>query len=274
MTRRLLIFLAPALALAAGAAYEAEINQFRQHREARLKAEDGWLTVAGLFWLHDGANAFGKDAGNRIPLPAGPAQAGTFELHDGKVSVVMGGMHRALQPDSSDVVQVDRLKLFVIKRGDRVGVRLKDPASEYRRDFHGLDYFPVRDEYRIAAKWVAAPRQIPILNIIGQTEPSECPGYAIFQLAGKEHKLYPILEDPADKELFFIFRDQTSGKETYGAGRFLYSDLPRNNQVVLDFNKAVNPPCAFTPYATCPLPPPENRLAVRIEAGEKKYGNH
>jgi uncharacterized protein (DUF1684 family) len=120
---------------------------------------------------------------------------------------------------------------------------------------------------------VAEPRKIPILNVLGQTEDSECPGYAVFRLNGHEFKLYPILEEPGAKELFFLFRDQTSAKETYGAGRFLYSALPQNGQVVLDFNKAHNPPCAFTAYATCPLPPPENRLAVRIEAGEKKYGH-
>ena len=125
----------------------------------------------------------------------------------------------------------------------------------------------------MTARWVEAPRKIPILNVLGQTEPSECPGYAEFQLGGKQLRLYPIFEEPGSKELFYIFRDETSGKETYGAGRFLYSDLPKDGKVVLDFNKAYNPPCSFTPYATCPLPPPENRMTVRIEAGEKKYGH-
>ena len=124
------------------------------------------------------------------------------------------------------------------------------------------------------AKWVAEPRQTPILNMIGQTEENESPGYAVFQLKGKQYHLRPILEEPGAKELFYIFRDETAAKETYGAGRFFYSDMPKDGKVVLDFNKAYNPPCAFTPYATCPLPPAENRLAVRIEAGEKRYGNH
>jgi uncharacterized protein (DUF1684 family) len=109
----------------------------------------------------------------------------------------------------------------------------------------------------------------PILNIIGQTEPTDSPGYVVFQLQGKEFRLYPVLESPGAKELFYIFRDLTAGKETYGAGRFLYSGMPKNGQVTLDFNKAYSPPCAFTPYATCPLPPKENRLQIRIEAGEK-----
>jgi len=165
------------------------------------------------------------------------------------------------------------LNLFVIKRGDRYGIRLKDPDSQYRREFHGIEYFPADERYRVTARFVAERRTIPILNILGQTEPSECPGYVVFRLNGQELRLYPILEEPGAKQLFYIFRDQTTGKETYGAGRFLYSDLPQDGQVTLDFNKAYNPPCAFTPYATCPLPPKENHLAVRIEAGEKKYGH-
>ncbi|HEY1184137.1 MAG TPA: DUF1684 domain-containing protein, partial [Bryobacteraceae bacterium] len=140
-----------------------------------------------------------------------------------------------------------------------------------RKAFHGLDYFPVSQAYRVTARWVPEPRQIPVLNVLGQTEPSQCPGYAEFRIGEKELRLYPILEEPNAQELFYIFRDQTSGQETYPAGRFLYSALPQDGRVVLDFNKAYSPPCAFTPYATCPLPPPENRLPVRIEAGEKKY---
>ena len=124
----------------------------------------------------------------------------------------------------------------------------------------------------MTARFVAEPRKIPIANVLGQTEAMASPGYVVFRLQGQELRLYPVFEAPATS-LFFIFRDQTSGKETYGAGRFLDTDLPRGNQVVLDFNKAYDPPCAFTPYATCPLPPQENRLAVRIEAGEKTYGH-
>ncbi len=273
MPSRLLAMLLAGTALMAVSAYETSLAQWRRDREASLRAEGGWLSVAGLFWLHDGANHFGKDASNDIALPDGPAHAGSFELHDGKVMVEMEGGRRELHPDSADVAQVGRLKLYAIKRADRYGIRLKDPASEYRREFHGLEYFPAREEYRVTAKFVAEPRKIPILNVLGQTDQQECPGYAQFRLGGRELRLYPVLEEPGAKELFFIFRDQTAGKETYGAGRFLYSDLPRDGEVVLDFNKAYNPPCAFTPYATCPLPPPENRLPVRIEAGEKKYGH-
>lgn len=267
--RRAAFFLA--MALSAASTYQSEIAQWREKREAALKADDGWLTVAGLYWLKQGTNTFGRSAANSIVLPDGPPQAGAFELRDGRVRAIPSG--REILPDSADIVRVGRLSLLLIQRGDRFAIRLKDPESRYRRAFNGLEYFPANEAYRVTARFVAEPKKVPILNIIGQTEESECPGYAVFQLHGQELKLYPILEEPGAKELFYIFKDQTSGSETYGAGRFLYSDLPQNGQVVLDFNKAYSPPCAFTPYATCPLPPPENRLAVRIEAGEKKYGH-
>lgn len=268
---KLLIFACAGLAMAAVSTFESEIAEWRRGREERLKAEGGWLSVAGLFWLHDGANSFGKGAANEIVLPDGPDRAGVFELRNANVTVTVDGKSRAIAPDSTDVAKVGRLHLFVIKRGDRYGIRLKDPDSEYRRNYHGIQHFPARESYRIAARWVPAPRKIPILNIIGMTEDSECPGYAVFQLGGREHRLAPIVETPGANELFYIFRDLTTGKETYPAGRFFYSDMPKDGKVVLDFNKAYNPPCAFTPYATCPLPPKENYLQVRVEAGEKTY---
>jgi uncharacterized protein (DUF1684 family) len=273
MTRRALGLLMAGGLLFAGSAYEDEITKGRLDREAALKADGGWLSVAGLFWLHEGANPFGKEASNAVTLPDGPARAGVLHLDRGKVTVSMDGATRELRHDSGDSLRVGRLSLFVIQRGDKFGIRLKDPEAATRREFSRLEYFPISPAWRVTAKWVAEPHKIPILNVLGQTEDSECPGYAAFRLNGQEFKLYPILEGPGAKELFFIFRDQTSARETYGAGRFLYSALPENGQVVLDFNKAVNPPCAFTAYATCPLPPAENRLAVRIEAGEKKYGH-
>ena len=270
MTRLLLLALA-GLAVAAVASFESEIAEWRRAREERLKADGGWLSVAGLFWLREGPNRFGRDASNEIVLPDGPAHAGTFELRNGKVTVASDGKPRLIEPDSTDVAKVGRLSLFVIKRGDRYGIRLKDPDSEYRRNYHGIQYYPPNESWRITAKWVPAPKKIPILNIIGVTEHSESPGYAMFQIGGKEHRVAPIFETADAKELFYIFRDLTTGKETYPAGRFLYSDLPKDGKVVLDFNKAYNPPCAFTPYATCPLPPRENYLQVRIDAGEKTY---
>jgi len=265
----LVLFATFLLALAAG--YQSEIEEWRRARETRLKAEDGWLSVAGLFWLHEGVNPFGTGKDNEIVLPDGPAKAGTFELRNSKVTVSMNGSNRAIGADSEESVKVGRLTLLVIKRGDKFGIRLKDPESAYRRNFHGLEYFPAKEEYRVTARFVAEPKQTPILNILGQTELSASPGYAVFTLNGTELRLRPILEEPDAKQLFYIFKDKTSGKETYPAARYLYSDLPKDGKVTLDFNKAYNPPCAFTDYATCPLPPRENHLAVRVEAGEKKY---
>jgi len=259
-------------AVFAAASYQDEIAAWRTHREASLKAEDGWLSLAGLYWLHEGANPFGRDPGE-ITLPDGPVHAGVFHLHQGKVTVTLDGGTREVKPDSDDIVQIGRVRLLVIKRADKYGIRVKDPESQARREFKGIESYPADERYRVTAKWVAEPRKIPILNVIGQTEQSECPGYAVFKLQGRELQLHPILEEPGAKELFYIFKDETSGKETYPAGRFFYSGMPKDGQVILDFNKAYNPPCAFTPYATCPLPPPENRLAVRIEAGEKRYGH-
>jgi uncharacterized protein (DUF1684 family) len=266
---RVLLLAAAAVAVLIAGSYSDEIAAWRKQREEGLKAPGGWLSVAGLFWLHEGASTFGKDASNEIVLPDGPPKAGVFELQGGKVTVKMDGAARELWPDSADVAKVGRLSLYVIQRGEKFGIRLKDPESEYRRNFHGIETFPAREEYRVTAEWVAEPVKIPILNVLGQTDEMQSPGYATFQLHGRQYRLRPVLEAPDDRELFFIFRDQTSGKETYPAGRFLYSAMPENGKVVLDFNKAYNPPCAFTPYATCPLPPAENRLAVRIEAGEK-----
>jgi uncharacterized protein len=268
---RTAILLVIGVSMASAADYPSEIAAWRRAREAALKADAGWLTLAGLFWLHDGANRFGRDASNAIVLSDGPALAGSFQLQNGEVTVTMDGATRKVAHDSGDSIHVGRLSLQLIRRGGKYAIRLRDPDSEYRRNFHGIESYPVDEAWRITARFVPEPRKIPILNIIGQTEDDDCPGYAVFQIHGREYRLYPIFEEPGAKELFYIFRDLTSGKETYGAGRFFYSALPENGRVVLDFNKAYNPPCAFTPYATCPLPPKENRLDVKVDAGEKKY---
>jgi hypothetical protein len=276
---------------AGDAAYRAEVQKWRADRETRLKADGGWLTVAGLFWLKEGENRFGADPAADIVLPEGsaPAKAGVFELKREQVTVALqpGVAGRVagkavsaatpMQPDtagSPDVLEMGALSLNVIKRGDRYGIRLKDKNSAARKGFTRLKWFDVKEEYRVDARWVSYPQPKPVRvpNILGQTETMPSPGYAEFTLNGKPVRLDGVLEDPRAKELFFILRDQTSGRETYGAGRFLYAELPRNGRVVLDFNKAYNPPCAFTPYATCPLPPPQNWMPVRVEAGEMAYG--
>ena len=182
-----------------------------------------------------------------------------------------------MRPDTSgspDVLEMGTLTMNVIKRGDRFGIRLKDKNSPVRKGFTGLRWFDIQEDYRVEARWVSYPQPKPVKvpNVLGQTESMPSPGYAEFTLGGKPVRVDGVLEDPHAEQLFFILRDQTSGKETYGAGRFLYADLPKAGKVVLDFNKAYNPPCAFTPYATCPLPPPQNWMPVRVEAGEMAYG--
>lgn len=281
--------LAALLALAADdSSYRTSIEQWRQKQETELKADDGWLTVAGLFWLKDGRNTVGTAAGSDILLPRGPASAGVFDFHAGQTAFhpaagsgatlngqpVAGPMQ--LKDDTKgtpDEIKIAGLTMFVIHRGDRFGIRLRDPDSKLRKEFTGLHWFPPKDGYRVTAKFTrnTPPLMIPIPNILGEVIQEASPGYVRFTLEGKSLRLDPIMEG---HELFFIFRDETAGKETYPAGRFLKAEFPKNDTVVLDFNKAYNPPCAFTPYATCPLPPRQNRLAVRIEAGELNYGHH
>jgi len=268
--------------------YQEEIEAWRKRRVAALQADDGWLTVAGLFWLKNGKNTVGTDPGNDIVLPAGsaPGRVGVFEFANGAitfeatadVNVAIDGKPATgatLTPDTSGsptLLTINNLTMFVIKRGDRFGIRLRDKSSEMRRHFTEIHYFPVEESSRVRAKWVPyePAKSIAIPNILGQTEMKSCPGRVEFTLAGHPLSLEPVVEG---HRLFFIFKDLTSGRETYPPGRFLYADMPEDGEVVLDFNKAVNPPCAFTPFATCPLPPEQNRLDVRVEAGELRYGH-
>ena len=284
----LLVLAVSATVKAADNSYRASIAQWQHEREARLKADDGWLTLAGLSWLKEGFNTFGSDPGNRIVLPTGSAagRAGVFEFHGGKTVIRMeGGAHATLagktvttqelrpdQPGPADVVALGDLTLQVIERGGRYGIRVKDKNSKVRKEFAGLKSFPVNEAWRVEARFVpyTPPKVLAIPTVLGDVEKSPSPGYAAFTLHGHEYRLDPILDDDGHS-LFFIFRDLTTGKETYPAGRFLDADPPKDGKVVLDFNKAYNPPCAFTPYATCPLPPPQNALALRIEAGELRY---
>jgi uncharacterized protein len=269
-------------------AYRAEIEQWRQQREAALKADDGWLTVVGLFWLKHGANTAGTDSASDVILPKGaaPVSVGVFDLHDGLVTfqaasgvtVNVDGntvSSATLKPDSSgspDILRLNDLTMFVIERGGRYGIRLKDKNSEFRKAFRGLRYYPPKEEYRVTAKFVPydPPKMISVPNILGQVDQEASPGYVVFTLNGREYRLDPVTEG---NSLFFIFKDLTSGKETYPPGRFINTPMPQNGEVTLDFNKAYNPPCAFTPYATCPLPPEQNKLPIAIEAGELRYGH-
>ena len=281
------LLVVPPAARARDDGYVREIESWRAKREEGLRAPDGWLSVVGLHWLREGTSTLGSDKASDIvlPLPA-PPRVGVLEMSKGRtkvevrpgVTVLSQGKpvtELELHPDTGghpDVLAVGPVSMYVIERGGRYALRVKDPESPRRRSFKGLEWYPVREGYRVTARFVPydPPRPIPIANVLGMVEPMPSPGHVVFTINGREVQLDPVLEEPGAKELFFIFRDATAGKETYPAGRFLYSDMPKDGRVVLDFNKAYSPPCAFTTFATCPLPPKQNRLDVRIEAGEKR----
>ena len=276
-------------------AFLKDLELWRKTRHAGLSGENGWLTLVGLDWLVEGENAFGSDPLNPVPLPEkkAPAKAGVFVLDHGavRVKVVPGSEvklngkpiapneEQVLKSDAEgkpDVLSLGPLSFYVIKRGDRFGIRVKDSQSPVRLGFKGIASFPADPTYQVVAEFVpyATPKDIPIPTVLGTTETMQAPGYVKFKLHGKNLTLEPVIEDPSEPQLFFIFRDKTSGKGTYPAGRFLYAAMPKDGKVTLDFNRSYNPPCAFTPFATCPLPPPQNRLPIAVKAGEKNYGHH
>src|SRR5579863_9176431 len=257
---RLLLVFVPLAVFAAGTGLG--YPEWRANYEAQLKAPDGWLSVAGLSWLQEGDNTVDLPNQKSIKLRLDGSKV-TYEKRQLKSDA----------NDHPDVLKFGDISLTIIERGGKLGVRLRDPNADARRDFTGCKWFPADPAWRIKAKWVAypKPKTIAITNILGMTDQEPSPGYAEFTLQGKKMTLEPVLEDG---ELFFMFKDATSSTVTYGAGRFLYADLPKGNTVELDFNKAHNPPCAFTAFATCPLPPKQNILTAAIEAGEKSYGKH
>src|SRR5688500_6794022 len=271
-------------------AHVAAVEEWRSRRDQRLRAADGWLSLAGLYWLEEGENRFGSDSANDLVFAAGaaPAQAGALQV-TGKVITLRAAPGAGLTvagqpvttlalrtdaiPEGPTVVELGRLSFQVIERNGKLAVRLKDRENPALLAFTGMEYFPIAAAWRVEGRLepYEPPKQIPVPNALGWVENSPSPGAIVFEIDGKEHRLDPILE-PGATDLFVIFGDPTNGKETYGAGRFLYAKPPGpDGKVVLDFNQAYNPPCVFTPYATCPLPPRQNRLPVRVEAGEKKY---
>ncbi len=264
--------------------YREQIEQWQQKRAAGLKKEDGWLSLVGLVWLNPGDN--------KLVMPGKtPVTVGTLTLSDGKVTLTPDPAARLtidgkpvaapveLKNDASDdgptVVSSGTMRFYAIKRGgDRYGIRVKDSQAETRIHFRGLEYYPIDEKWRVVARFEPynPVKKIPITDITGATSEEPSPGALVFTVDGKEYRLDPILEGKDD--LFIILKDETSQDTTYPAGRYLYSKLPGPDQrVVVDFNKAYNPPCTFTPFATCPLPPLQNRLPFRIEAGEKRYGH-
>ena len=267
--------------------YTASIEKWRAESEAKLKSDTGWLTVSGLFWLKDGRSTFGSAPGNDLVLPAGVApRAGTFirtgkrigvEVNKG-ISVTLKGKPvtklDALVNDAEakeDVLVLGDISLLVIDRGTKIGIRMRHKNSLLRREFTHKTWFPVQPNYRVVAKFIPQPeRVVRIPNMVNEMEEHKVIGVTEFTLNGRTHRLEPVL---ADGQLFFIFKDKTAGKQTYGAGRYLYADMPKDGKVVIDFNKVYNPPCVFTPYATCPLPLKHNQLDIPIPAGELKYGH-
>lgn len=270
-------------------AHEREVEAWYEKRIANLKAPNGWLNLVGLHWLEPGMNTFGSDSANALVFPKGKiaGRAGYFLLKDNVVNLVVNKEVVAtvdtdtitsrviFHPDSTRAqhVQVGDLRWNIIKRDTKVGVRLRDENAEALKTFTGIERFPVSAEYRLQASLERADstNTIEITNVLGQTTPQRSPGTLVFEWQGKTYRLDALEEGD---ELFILFADATSGTETYGAGRFVYVKKPMGNeQVMLDFNKAYNPPCVFTPHATCPLPPRQNILPFPVRAGEKNYMN-
>ncbi len=272
----------------ADAAYVTEINAWHTRREASLRSETGWLNLVGLLPLKEGKNTFGSDPSNDIIFPKGDANLGTLILKNGQVRMAIAPQAdvRAQQKkvrkmvifksrsSESVVLSHQSLRWFIIRRGDRFFVRLRDLASPTVLNFKGIERFPVDPKWRVEATLEpAAPGfKLPVTDVIGDTYQEDSPGAFVFEIEGKQYRLYPTVEGD---ELFFVFGDATNGDTTYGAGRFFYADkADANGKTILDFNKAYNPPCAFTAFATCPLPNKLNILPIEVTAGEKSWGEH
>lgn len=268
----------PDVPAAETAKHDQEIMQWQTNRTERLKKEDSWLSLVGLFWLEEGQNVVTIPTrqtlkvvrnGEKVTLDPDPTMTIDQKPVSGPVELLSDA-----DAKGATLVQMGSVRFNVIKRGDRLGLRVKDAQAPTRTHFAGLDYFPTDVKYRVQARLEPynPMKKIPIDDVTGMRSESDSPGALVFTLDGKEYRLDPILEEGSE-ELFIIFRDLTSKDETYQAGRYLYAPKPgADGTTVIDFNKAYNPPCAFTPYATCPLPPQQNRLDVRVEAGEKRYG--
>ena len=267
------------------------VERWRADRVAELTSETGWLTLVGLYWLEKGDNTFGRAPSNRLVLdhPALARRAGTFKWDSGGVHFTANrgsGITHGGQPVSSldmvmdtqgepTVISSGSLRLFVIERSGKVGVRVRDVDSPLRRQFAPIDYFPVTTDWVFDARFepYEPHRQIKIINILGLEVEQDSPGALVFNKDGREYRLDAVLENPDDQTLFVMFGDRTNGKGSYGGGRFLHTPLPSQGTVRVDFNQAYNPPCAFNNFATCPLPPEQNKLTLAVEAGEKAYGN-
>lgn len=266
--------------------YVDSIENWRKERAVKISAPHGWLATAGLFWLQEGINRMGADQSNPILLPngSGPGLAGVFKLKGGEVSLdaadgvafrlgdaLISKTPIPIEDETSQPLFLNDLKIFVLQRGRRFGVRIFDPHNPALRDFGGLNWYPIDEDYQVTARFISLPetQTIKIITVLGDQVEMPFPGTIEFSLQGKPFSLDPVGLD--DGRLWLMFRDATNGSQTYPAGRYLVTDAPQGGTVVLDFNKAYNPPCAYTDFATCPLPPGNNRLKLEISAGEKRY---
>lgn len=278
MPRFLIGILVFSMALLSASSYDDSIRAWQKHREAGLRSPDGWLTLVGLFQLQPGDSSIGSAKSNDFVLPEGsaPAHVGRLHLANEKITFTAAdGKTRNLSYDEEkpDVVHAGTVSFYVIKRGERFFVRAKDSASPVLRNFTGTTFFPITPELHFEAKFIPDRKMISIHNVLEQTDQEESPGIVEFTYRGQQYRLRPIYEnEPEGKTLFFLFKDPTNKAETYQAGRMLNTPLPSNGKVDLDFNHSYNPPCTFTVYATCPLPPKENTLPFPVTAGEKRYG--
>jgi uncharacterized protein (DUF1684 family) len=267
--------------------YEETILNEREEREGRFKnTERGWLGLAGLYWLRDGENRIGSDASNDIILPpVAPGHLGIVQYNNGVatfraargVPINCNGKQITMKTlvadiyEDADFLHFGDLTLVLLERADRHLIRVWDKNSETRKNFTGFKQYPVKPKFRIEARYTAydTPKLLTIQDVIEIYHETPFQGYVTFELDGEEHRLEARVDE--DELMRLDFRDATNGDTTYIGGRFLVAEMPQDGKIIVDFNQAYNPPCAYTDYATCPLPPPENRLPIRIEAGEKAY---
>jgi uncharacterized protein (DUF1684 family) len=273
-------------------AYKLEVDAWHAQRIERLRSETGWLTLVGLHPLGQGRTVLGSAAGLDVVLTAAaPSQLGTVTLtgthaefaaatgvqvhrfQDGAVSdeLFSGGVIKTDAEGTPDMLAAGSLVFYVIQRGEKFFLRVKDRQAKTRREFRGIDRYPVDQQWRVTAKLVGEPGTMRVANVLGQVAPEPSPGTLVFELAGQEYRLRPT--GAPGEGLFVVFSDGTSGRGTYPGGRFLTTDPPAaDGTVILDFNRAYNPPCVFSEYATCPLPGLDNMLLVEVKAGEKMWG--
>ena len=269
--------------------YEKSVLKWRQEVENNLRRENGWLALAGLFWLRKGINLIGSDPECDIRLPKrAPARLGTFAFDGNNVTLdveaslpleVNGVLTTSalLDADQEDVpsfITFSDMRMVVVRRSKGVGIRIWDNAREQRHTFPPRQWYPIKEEFRIPARYIRyeTPKVVKMPDILGAILDEPMQGYVSFELNGKTHEL--IVEELPDRRLFIQFMDLTNGNPTYPSGRYHYTDAQENGNVFIDFNKAYSPPCAFTEFATCTFPPQENRLDVAIEAGEIFPENH